>query len=249
MSKHRVADFWKTLLGFAVLGFIFFQTARAWLVANWDVQLSRIGHRAIEWESFAFYALTILGIVLLRAQSIRRPAQGVSHPVALADIDPIRGVRNDGSRLEQLTTELIVRDGGIAQRTGGAGDGGIDVVGTGANGRPVVVQCKQYAPEHVIGPAPIRELVGAAHLTGNNPVVIFVTTASGFSAQARAEAHQGGVVLVDRQRLHAWMSGGELTELAGPRAPRTSRVKKLLAGGEQLRQRFSGATGRNQWPG
>lgn len=245
MSRQRGRGIGLTFLGFVVLGYIAFRTVQAWWVANRDTLLSGIGHRLIEPGSFAFYGLFTLWIVFLRIQAARRPARGVSHPVTLADLDPVRGVRNDGSALEQLTADLIIRDGGSARRCGGSGDGGVDVAGTGGNGRPVVVQCKQYAADAVIGPGMVRELVGAAHLTGGQPAVILVTTAAGFSDQARAEARQGGVVLVDRRRLHAWMAGGQLAELAGPRE---SRTVKLRARGEQLRQRFAGGTGGSQWP-
>ena len=219
------------LLGWAVIGYVVFQTVAAWWRAHRDELVSGAVDQILRSSTLVLVAVVALFVAGLRARAMRAPARGVSSPVTLAGLDPPAGARVDGAALEQLTAELIVRDGGNARRTGGAGDGGVDVAGTTAQGRPVIVGCKQYAADAVIGPAQVRELIGAGRLAGSDPLIIFVTTAGRFSAQAAAEGRAGGVVLIDRQRLSAWMAGARLAELGPARTSWAGRARTAAAYG------------------
>lgn len=234
-----------TLLGWAVVGFVIFQTVAAWWRAHRDALVSGAVNQALSPSTLVVVAMVALFVAALRAKATRAPARGVSSPVTLAGLDPPAGVRVDGAALEQLTAELITRDGGDARRTGGAGDGGIDVAGTTAQGRPVIVGCKQYAADAVIGPAQVRELIGAGRLAGSDPLIIFVTTAARFSTQAAGEGRAGGVVLIDRQRLSAWMAGARLAELGSARTSWAGRARTAAAYGRAAWERRNAGGG---WP-
>jgi hypothetical protein len=214
-----------TVVGVLILLYVGVQTARGWWIEHRADLLDGATHRLLSVPSLLWIAGAVAVTIGLRVWTGRRPARGITTAVTLADLEPTHGVRNDGSALELLTVELITRDGGRARRCGGAGDRGVDVVGETASGQPVVVQCKQYAADAVIGPDQVRELVGAAAITGRRPLTIFVTTAAGFSDQARAEASGGGVVLIDRPRLDRWMRGAYLPELGPARTPLKERAK------------------------
>ena len=75
------------------------------------------------------------------------------------------------------------------------GDAGVDVFAEAPNGTELwAIQCKCYAPKRRIGPAVVRELIGA--LAGYPPGTqgMLVTT-SGYSSGAVELAKQSGIAL------------------------------------------------------
>jgi restriction system protein len=86
--------------------------------------------------------------------------------------------------------------------SGGAGDLSIDVRGVAADGRPVLIQCKRYAPDRRIGSPEIQQLYGMATLHVPGAQIVFITT-SGFTAAALDIARKAGVETIDGPQLCA----------------------------------------------
>ncbi|GII01375.1 hypothetical protein Pta02_33830 [Planobispora takensis] len=114
--------------------------------------------------------------------------------------------RLDPRRFEELTAELLRRDGfGRVRVVGGAGDGGVDVCGVAPGGRAYAVQCKHYT--RPVGPGAVRDFVGALQsrpYRGHRGVFV---TSNRLSAQAAATAREHDVVVIDRDRLADWLLG------------------------------------------
>ncbi|WP_344971819.1 restriction endonuclease [Streptosporangium fragile] len=114
--------------------------------------------------------------------------------------------RLDPRRFEELTAELLRRDGfGRVRVLGGAGDRGVDVVGVAPDGRAYAVQCKYYT--RPVGPGAVRDFVGALQARpyrGHRGVFV---TSNRLSAQAASTAHEHGVIVIDRGRLADWLLG------------------------------------------
>jgi Restriction endonuclease len=86
----------------------------------------------------------------------------------------------DGRRFEFELSVLLGKLGYAVTRTGGAGDGGVDLVLSRA-GREVIVQCKAH--RRPIGPGPVRDLYGTMNHRGAEEAWLVTTT--GFSRAAR----------------------------------------------------------------
>jgi hypothetical protein len=251
VGKQRGRGAAQTLLGLAVVAFIAYQAVRAWWQRNRDQLLAGFGQRL--WEDLPSVLLVLAlatgAVTLLRWQASRGPARGVDTAVTLAELAPAApagspGPVLGGGVLEQLTTELIIRDGGTAQRRPAGSPPGVDVAGTTTSGRPLIVACQQVSADTLIPLAMIHNLVRAGQLAGTNPLMLFVTT-GGFADQTWTEARFAGVHLVDRSRLGAWMGGGYLVELGRPRTPWSQRVRAGLQWARQAQMRL---TGGSQWP-
>ena len=97
----------------------------------------------------------------------------------------------DGRRFEIELAALLTRLGYGVARTGGAGDGGVDLVLEQA-GREVIVQCKAH--KSLIGPAPVRDLYGT--MVDRKAKEAWLVTANGFSRAAREFAQGKGIRLL-----------------------------------------------------
>lgn len=75
------------------------------------------------------------------------------------------------------------------EHTGGGGDLGADIVCRGRNGERIVVQCKRYAPEHLVGSPEVQQFIGMVAVHHKAARGIFVTT-SGYTQPARDLAAQ-----------------------------------------------------------
>jgi len=111
-------------------------------------------------------------------------------------------------------------------RTGGAGDLSADVKAVAPDGRPTVVQCKQYAPGNNVWSSAVQQLIGMAFVHHGAQLAIYVTTASYTKpARALAEAHPGqmefwdGEHLVNLMRRHATRQQQEEPARVNPRPP------------------------------
>ncbi|HEU4321866.1 MAG TPA: restriction endonuclease [Roseiflexaceae bacterium] len=93
---------------------------------------------------------------------------------------------------------LLLRDLGWedVERSGGSGDGGVDVRAT-REGKRYVIQCKRY--KRYVQPERVREMLGVKQHTGAD-VAMLVTTAS-FGSSSHAFARQHGIVLWDGATL------------------------------------------------
>lgn len=179
-GKQRGRGAAQTLLGLAVLAFIAYQAARAWWQRNRDQLFAGIGHRI--WDDLpsvlAFLALATAAVALLRWQVTRGPARGVATAVTLAELTPQPGAGADGSVLEQLTAELVIRDGGTARRRPAVRSEfgvderavrGADIDGTTSAGRPLIVRCRQVPADAAVGPDTVHRLARAAETAGQTP--------------------------------------------------------------------------------
>jgi restriction endonuclease Mrr len=105
------------------------------------------------------------------------------------------------SDFEQYVAALFEKAGYRVVRTGGSGDGGVDLL-VKRRGTTSVVQCKRY--EDTIGPSTIRELIGAMTNAGIKDGLLITT--SDFTAGAEREARRAPykIDLVDGERLVHW---------------------------------------------
>ncbi|MFE7194354.1 restriction endonuclease [Kitasatospora sp. NPDC057541] len=114
-------------------------------------------------------------------------------------------------RFEEMCRELLERDGfSNAQRVGGAGDLGADVVAKDHLGRRVVLQCKRYA--NAVGSEAVQKFNGTARPVHGAAVPVVVAL-NGFTDPAAAFANQQRLHLVDRERLARWGAGQHLYDV------------------------------------
>lgn len=121
---------------------------------------------------------------------------------------PARGIAWDQltpTAFEREVARLFARAGYRVQLTGAAGDGGVDVrvwpVGR-RTAPPCIVQCKRYAAGRAVGPATIRELIGArAHERAG---AAWLATTGRLTAGARQLAVAEGIVVLDTAALATW---------------------------------------------
>jgi restriction system protein len=135
------------------------------------------------------------------------------------------------SDFEQLIISLMLGmgygAGGLGDRAGGAGDGGIDgIITEDVLGLDVIyLQAKRYAEDSRIGPDKIREFAGAMDAHGITKGVFVTTSYYTKAAREYSERSHKRLRLID---------GKELTRLmiehgVGVRGARTLEIKKIDA--------------------
>ncbi|MEU2023639.1 restriction endonuclease [Streptomyces sp. NPDC016469] len=113
----------------------------------------------------------------------------------------------DPDGFEAAVAALCERDGcQEVEVVGGAGDLGADVLATAPDGRRVVVQCKQYGPEHKVGSQDLQRFGGTCWTVHGAQLAAVVTT-SEFTAPALEYAEACGIRCVDGTALAAWAEG------------------------------------------
>ncbi|MGC4948740.1 restriction endonuclease [Streptomyces sp. DT224] len=113
----------------------------------------------------------------------------------------------DPDGFEAAVAALCERDGcQDVEVVGGAGDLGADVLATAPDGRRVVVQCKQYGPEHKVGSQDLQRFGGTCWTVHGAQLAAVVTT-SEFTAPALEYAETCGIRCVDGTALAAWAEG------------------------------------------
>ncbi|MDT9690835.1 restriction endonuclease [Streptomyces sp. P9(2023)] len=95
---------------------------------------------------------------------------------------------------------------------GGPGDRGVDITGQTADGRRIVVQCKNFAPYRPVWSAEMQKFLGASFVQHQADLALFVASTT-FSPDARAIADEHGVTVVDRAALEKWSAGVALPVL------------------------------------
>lgn len=108
----------------------------------------------------------------------------------------------DSSEFEWLVGELFRRDGWEVRETGNANDpdGNIDLE-LSRPGEHRIVQCKRWESWNV-GVDPIRRFLGTLLREGLPASAGIFVTLSQFGRQAREEAEQAGLTLIDNADLH-----------------------------------------------
>ncbi|OKJ73226.1 restriction endonuclease [Streptomyces sp. CB02460] len=113
----------------------------------------------------------------------------------------------DPDGFEAAVAALCERDGcQEVEVVGGAGDLGADVLATAPDGRRVVVQCKQYGPDHKVGSQDLQRFGGTCWTVHGAQLATVVTT-SEFTAPALEYAEACGIRCVDGTALAAWAEG------------------------------------------
>nr|WP_239081848.1 restriction endonuclease [Streptomyces sp. SID9727] len=113
----------------------------------------------------------------------------------------------DPDGFEAAVAALCERDGcQEVEVVGGAGDLGADVLATAPDGRRVVVQCKQYGPDHKVGSQDLQRFGGTCWTVHGAQLAAVVTT-SEFTAPALEYAETCGIRCVDGTALAAWAEG------------------------------------------
>ncbi|MCT4354864.1 restriction endonuclease [Streptomyces sp. Je 1-79] len=95
---------------------------------------------------------------------------------------------------------------------GGPGDRGVDITGQTADGRRIVVQCKNFAPYRPVWSAEVQKFLGASFVQHQADLALFVASTT-FSPDARTIAEEHGVTVVDRAGLEKWSAGVALPVL------------------------------------
>ena len=116
-----------------------------------------------------------------------------------ADVAALRALTPGA--FERHVSDLVARAGYQVRHVGASGDGGVDVWVRRA-GRAGIVQCKRYHAEHAVGPATIRELIGAR--VQERADVAWLATTGRVTAGARGLAAAAGVRVLDADELVAW---------------------------------------------
>ncbi|MCP3821497.1 restriction endonuclease [Streptomyces sp. A3M-1-3] len=133
----------------------------------------------------------------------QRPITGV-----MASIDAM-----NWRKFEEHVAGLLRRDGCTdVQVHGGSGDRGADVTGHTADGRRVVVQCKNFAPHRSVLSGEMQKFLGASKVQHRAEVALYVATCP-FTREALAIAAEYGVTAVHRGLLEAWSAGARLQVL------------------------------------
>ncbi|MBP2579801.1 restriction system protein [Streptomyces sp. PvR006] len=110
----------------------------------------------------------------------------------------------DPDGFEHTVAALCARDGCTpVEVVGGAGDLGADVVAVTVDGRRVVIQCKQYAPDNHVGSQDLQRFGGTCFTIHEADVAVVVTTSS-FTGPAAEYAATCGIICVDGDALDAW---------------------------------------------
>ncbi|MEE1943084.1 restriction endonuclease [Streptomyces sp. TRM 70361] len=138
-----------------------------------------------------------------RARWERVRAQGLRY--RLAQLDALHY-----DAFEYAVRDLMRRDGcADAQKLGGRGDNGCDVLATDPFGRRWVIQCKHRSKGlagAAVGTPDLQVLNGTGRPVHRGDVVVLVTNGR-FSAPARDFGKQQQLHLVDRKLLGQWAAG------------------------------------------
>ncbi len=124
-------------------------------------------------------------------------------------LDSVR--RLTWSEFEELTAEAYRRKGYAVERTGGAGDGGVDVI-LRRDGQTTLVQCKRWRA-WTVGVKVVRELRGVMASEGAERGI--VVSCGEFSSEAAAFAEDNGIDVVSGDDLVALIRSVQ----KGPGAP------------------------------
>lgn len=155
------------------------------------VRLRQGGVVAIAFAALAPLRLRLLELQLTeiwtRATENLRNWQELYGPEGLHGLSPLA--------FERLVAHVFETSGTVTH-TGRTGDGGIDIE-VMSDGNLVIVQCKRFRSP--VGPAPVRELLGALSARGAQQGVL-VSTAS-FTDGAQRFADEHSIVLVDSNQL------------------------------------------------
>lgn len=176
---------------------------------RWDV--SGAGHSgAVTSESlWVLFPVVVLAVLVGRISAGRRPsAPSAEASCGRACCSASSLDRVDHREFEFIVRDLLRRDGCVdAERVGGAGDNGADVLATDPFGRRWVIQCKHRAQGRAGAPVGVRDLQvlnGTGRPVHKGDIVVLVTN-SGFTKSARRFGHEQRLQLLGRALLEEWV--------------------------------------------
>lgn len=154
----------------------------------------------------------ITGLVLWlharnRAQAERLAAAQYAYQLQLARSHEVARYHMMGDReFEEALAFLCARDGcAHAQRAGGRGDLGADVIAFAPDGRKIVLQAKRYVPTNKVTGPDLQKFGGTCFSVHGAHVAAVVATST-FTKQAHQYAAHLGIRLFDADALAAWAS-------------------------------------------
>ena len=104
--------------------------------------------------------------------------------------------RMDAYDFEKLCTDFFKKLGYIkAERIGGAGDRGVDILLTNSQGEFEIAQCKRYKKGNNVGSTPIQRVDSFART--RHAIKSWVITTSDFTPDGRSEAELAGVKIIN----------------------------------------------------
>ncbi|GLW11371.1 hypothetical protein Misp01_64990 [Microtetraspora sp. NBRC 13810] len=168
---------------------------------------------ASAWPAVVVAAVLVLGVGAAVVVGVRRVgARYRVEALRRAGVDAL-----DPALFEELAAELLRRDGFRQVRVvGGAGDGGVDVLGVAPDGRPYAIQCKYYS--RPLGPGGVRDFVGALQARRYREHQGVLVISNRLTAAAMRAAREHDLVVIDRDRLADWLLDAYRLGSAG-RAP------------------------------
>jgi restriction system protein len=121
------------------------------------------------------------------------------------------------ARFEQAIASLFRELGYRRVRTvGRSGDLAVDIECRDAEGRPLMIQCKRYAPGLKVGSRDVQTFVGMIFMHHRADSGVFVTTSS-FTKPAVGLARDQRIELIDGRRLATLLVEGPAASLEGRR--------------------------------
>ena len=134
------------------------------------------------------------------------------------------------ARFEQAIASLFREHGYRRVRTvGRSGDLAVDIECRDAEGRPLMIQCKRYAPGRKVGSRDVQTFVGMIFMHHRADRGIFVTTSS-FTKPAVGLARDQRIELIDGTRLATLLVGGPAASLDGPSGRRSWCLSRWFVG-------------------
>ncbi|GGU73200.1 restriction endonuclease [Streptomyces albospinus] len=181
----------------------------------------------VQWLLVHWWLLVILGVAAgvggglwLRQRQQRAAWERVKAAALRFSLQQIDALHWDA--FEFAVRDLLRRDGCTAEKTGGRGDDGCDVLGTDPQGRRWVVQCKHRKDGlngKPVGVPDLQVLNGTARQIHGADVVVLVTNGR-VTKTAWPWARDQKIHVVDRHALGEWASGSRpLWETLSPLPP------------------------------
>lgn len=162
--------------------------------------LAYLGGLAVLGAGCAVAARRTRGRISVRSQM--RRASGLTFTMPVIDELTPRD-------FELAIRDLMLRDGISARHVGRAGDKAADVIGTGAEGAVYIAQCKHTTVGGKVGVRVIYEVNGTARPVHGADTALVVTNGA-FTKDAREQARDFGIQLLDRVALHQWAAGAHI---------------------------------------
>jgi restriction system protein len=148
--------------------------------------------------------VVVIAVIVWLARLAAVQKQKIAQAVFLRNSELAVADAMTGPQFEQYFADLLRRRGHTnVQVVGGAGDGGVDILGTTLTGRAVAYQCKRQGAK--VGVGVVRQLIGSINYEHQGRAGCLVTTAY-LTKPAADLARKSGIRIVDRPKLGQLMA-------------------------------------------